>query len=98
MLAIVDAKRDEFLEMFDAMNGPDLMHSEATKRTRISKDVMEAGFSSHFPDYYRVADYYARIGINSKDYWMLTSDKHVAEKLHRSFSKEIYVQIHKWFG
>lgn len=48
MLALVNAKRDEFLEELDAVDGRDLMHSEVTKWTRISGKVMAAGFSSHF--------------------------------------------------
>ena len=88
------------------------MHSEVTKWTRISGKVMAARFSSHFrdgttckgkwhlllPDYRKIADYHARTGINSEDYWMLTNDECVAEKLPKSFSKEIYSQIHEWFG
>jgi hypothetical protein len=48
MLALVNAKRDEFLEELDAIDGRDLMHSEVTKWTRISEKVMVARFSSHF--------------------------------------------------
>ena len=112
MVALVNAKRDEFLEELDAVDGRDLMHSEATKWTQISEKVMAAGFSSHFrdgtackgkwhlilPDYRKIADYHARTGINSEDYWMLTNDEYVAEKLPKSFSKEIYSRIHEWFG
>lgn len=112
MVALVNAKRDEFLEELDVVDGRDLMHSEATKWTRISEKVMAAGFSSHFRDgttckgkwhlilpYYReIADYHARTGINSEDYWMLTNDEYVAEELPKSFSKEIYSRIHEWFG
>jgi len=112
MLALVNAKRDEFLEELDAVDGRDLMHSEVTKWTRISGKIMAAGFSSHFQDgtackgkwhlmlldYRKIADYHARTRINSKDYWMLTNNEYVAEKLPKSFSKEIYSQIHEWFG
>ena len=73
MIALVDAKRDEYLEELDAIDGCDLMDSEVTKWSRISEKIMSSGFSTHFrdgmackgkwhlllPDYRRVADYHA---------------------------------------
>jgi hypothetical protein len=112
MLALVSAKRDEFLEELDVIDGRDIMHSEATRWTRISEKVMAPGLSSHFrdgttckgkwhlilPDYRKIADYHGRTGINSEDHWMLTNDEYVAEKLPKSLSEEILSQIHEWFG
>ena len=112
MIALVDAKRDEFLEELDAVDGRDLMDSEVTKWSRISDKIMASGFSTHFrdgmvckgkwhlilPDYRRVADYHARTGINEEDYWLLTPNEIIVEKLPKSFSKEIYVRVHEWFG
>ena len=112
MIALVDAKREEFLEELDAIDGRDLMDSEVTKWNRISDKIMASGFSTHFrdgmackgkwhlilPDYRRVADYHARTGINDEDYWLLTPNELAAEKLPKAFSKEIYVRIHEWFG
>ena len=112
MIALVDAKREEFLEELDCIDGRDLMESEVTKWSRISDKVMASGFSLHFrngmackgkwhlllPDYRRVVDYHARTGINEEDYWVLTSNELTAEKLPKAFSKEIYMRIHEWFG
>ena len=112
MIALVDAKREEFLEELDAIDGRDLMDSEVTKWSRISDKIMASGFSTHFrdgmackgkwhlilPDYRRVADYHARTGLNDEDYWLLTPNELTMEKLPKAFSKEIYVRIHEWFG
>ena len=73
---------------------------------------MSSGFSTHYrdgmacigkwhlllPDYRRVADYYARTGINNEEYWLLIPNELTAEKLSKAFSKEIYIRIHEWFG
>jgi hypothetical protein len=50
MIALVDAKRDEFLEELDAIDGRDLMDSEVTKWNRISEKITASGFSTHFRD------------------------------------------------
>ena len=50
MIALVDAKRDEFLEELDAVDGRDLMESEVTKLSRISDKIMASGFFTHFRD------------------------------------------------
>ena len=50
MIALVDAKREEFLEELDAIDGRDLMDSEVTKWNRISDKIMASGFSTHFRD------------------------------------------------
>ena len=43
-------------------------------------------------------NYHARTGINDEDYWLLTPNVLIIEKLSKAFSKEIYVRIHEWFG
>lgn len=50
------------------------------------------------PDYWKIANYHARMGINSEDYWLMSSTDHALEKLPKIFPKEINVQIHEWFG
>jgi hypothetical protein len=78
MIALVDAKRDEFLEELDGIDGRDLINSEVTKWNRISEKIMASGFFTHFrdgiackdkwhlilPDYRKVVDYHARTGIS----------------------------------
>ena len=112
MIALVDAKREEFIEELDAIDGRDLMDSEVTKWSRISDKIMASGFSTHFrddmvckgkwhlilPDYRRVADYHACTGINDEDYWLLTPNELTMEKLPKAFSKQIYVRLREWFG
>jgi hypothetical protein len=82
MVAIVGAKRDEFLEELDAIDGRGHMDSEVTKWSRILDKIMASCFSTHFrdgmvckgkwhlilPDYRRVVDYHVRTGINDEDY------------------------------
>jgi hypothetical protein len=50
MIALVDAKRDEFLEELDVIDGRDLMDSEVTKWNRISEKITASGFSTYFRD------------------------------------------------
>jgi hypothetical protein len=112
MITLVDSKREEFLDKLDTIDGRDLMESEVTKWNRVSDKIMASDFSTHFrdgmtckgkwhlilPDYRRVADYHAHTDINDEDYWLLTPNELVAEKLPKAFSKKIYVRIHEWFG
>lgn len=50
MIALVDAKREEFLKELDAIDGRDLMNPKITKWSRISDKVMASGFSTHHGD------------------------------------------------
>jgi hypothetical protein len=50
MVAIVGAKRDEFLEELDAIDGRGHMDSEVTKWSRILDKIMASCFSTHFRD------------------------------------------------
>lgn len=50
MFALMNAKRDEFLEELDVVDGRDLMDSEVTKWALMSEKVMNAGYSSHMCD------------------------------------------------
>jgi hypothetical protein len=50
------------------------------------------------PDYKRIADFHARTGRNAVEYWELSSSEHSAEGLPKTFSQELYDQIHEWFG
>ena len=44
MIALVDAKRDEFLEELDVIDGRDIMDSEVTKWNRISEKIWRRVF------------------------------------------------------
>jgi hypothetical protein len=50
MIALVDAKREKYLEELDTIDWRDLMESEVTKWSRISDKIMVSGFSTHFFD------------------------------------------------
>jgi hypothetical protein len=50
MITLVDAKREEFLEELDTIDGRDLMDSEVTKWSCISDKIMASCFSTHFCD------------------------------------------------
>jgi hypothetical protein len=112
MLALVDAKREEFMEELDIVDARDLMDPETTKWTHISDRVMAAGFSpclrDHamykskwhliIPDYRRIVDHHARIGTNGQVYWSQTNQEHVQEGLPKSFFNELFDRIDEWFG
>jgi hypothetical protein len=110
--ALIAAKREFFLEELDALDGQDLMNPEASKWMRVSQHVMRAGHSPCMrdgpackakwnlllPDYKRIADFHARTGRNGMDYWELYTLEHTSEGLPKTFSRELYDQIHEWFG
>jgi hypothetical protein len=112
MLALVDAKRDEYFDELETVDARDLMDPDVTKWSRISDKVMARGHSpcvrDHamckskwhllIPDYRRIADYHARTGTNTELYWSQTTREHVEEGLPKSFSPEVYCRIHEWFG
>ena len=50
MIALVDAKREEFLEVLDVVDTRDLMDPEVTKWSRISNKIMASDFSMHYRD------------------------------------------------
>jgi hypothetical protein len=46
-------------------------------------------------DYKRLADYLACTGRNLVQYWDMSTTERIAEGLPRSFSEDLYHQIHK---
>jgi hypothetical protein len=112
MVALIQVKRELFLEEIDAVDGRDLMNPEASKWVRVSQHVMQAGHSPCMQDgpackakwnqlirdYKRIADFHACTGRNVPEYWELSSLEHSAENLPRNFSQDLYAQIHEWFG
>ena len=50
MIALVDIKREEFLEELDIIDGCDLMDSAVIRWSCISDKIMASGFSTHFRD------------------------------------------------
>jgi hypothetical protein len=112
MSTLIAAKRELFLEEIDAVDGRDLMNPEASKWIHVSQYVMRAGHRSCMrdgpackgkwnqliPDYKRIADFQARTERNAIEYWELSSSEHTAEGLPKMFSRELYNQIHEWFG
>ena len=109
---LVNIKRDMYLEEIDTVDARDLMNPDATKWFRVSQEVMKAGFSpcvrdavacktkwnQIIPDYKRIADFFARTGRNGKDYWNMTTANRKTKGLPRSFPRNIFDNIHDWFG
>ena len=111
-MALVNAKRDMFLEELDTVDGRDLMTPEATKWQQVSEEVMKCSFSpctcngascktkwhQIILDYKRIADFFARTGRNGADFWDMTADDRKSKGLPRSFAKDLFYSIHEWFG
>jgi hypothetical protein len=93
-------------------DGRDLMTTNVNRWLRVSSLVMDAGFSpcmkdgsscktkwhQILPDYKRITDYHSHTGTNSPDYWEQSATKRVAGGLPRSFSQELFNQLHEWNG
>jgi hypothetical protein len=50
------------------------------------------------PDYKRIVDYHSRTDTNSPNYWEQSTTERVAGGLPRSFSQELFNQLHEWNG
>ena len=112
VLALVNAKREMFLEKIDIVDARDLMNPDSSKWQRVSQEVMRCGFSSCprdgaacktkwnqiIPEYKRIADFFARIGRNGADYWDLSVSERKIEGLPHSFPQDVFNNIHKWYG
>jgi hypothetical protein len=91
-------------------DGRDLMTTDSNRWLRVSQFVMDTGFSpcmrdassckmkwhQILPDYKRIADYHFHIGMNSVDYWQQAPGERLAGGLSRSFSQELFNQLHEW--
>jgi hypothetical protein len=112
MVALIAAKREQYFEELDAIDGRNLMNPDASKWIRISQLVMAAGqspcmrdgpackakWNQIIPDYKRIADFHARTGQNAMDYWKLSNSEHTAKGLPKTFSQDLYNRIHEWYG
>jgi hypothetical protein len=58
----------------------------------------KAKWNQLIPDYKRIVDFHARTGHNARDYWELSTCEHTMEGLPKTFSQELFDQIHEWFG
>jgi hypothetical protein len=50
------------------------------------------------PDYKQIADFHTHTGVtrrNAAEYWELSTLEHIAEGLPKTFSQELYDQIHE---
>ena len=111
-MALCNAKRDMFIEEGETVDPRDLMNAESSKWQRVSEEVMKCGFSpcprdaaackmkwtQIVPEYKRIADFFARSGINGADYWNLTVPERRKEGLPRSFPKDQFYSLHEWYG
>jgi hypothetical protein len=55
----------------------------------------KAKWNQVIPDYKRIVDFHARIGRNGLEYWELSTSEHSLEGLPKTFSQELYDQIHE---
>jgi hypothetical protein len=99
MVALIAAKREQYFEELDVVNGHDLMNLDASKWVRISHLVMATGqspcmrdgpackakWNQIIPDYKRIVDYHARMGRNLVDYWELSTSEHTTNGLPKTF-------------
>lgn len=112
IFALIQAKRDMFLEELDTIDGRDLMTPETSKWMRVSQHVMRAGHSPCFrdgtscktkwnqliPDYKRIADFLSRTGRNAPDYWDMSATERKSEGLPRLFGQDVFDVVHEWYG
>ena len=110
--ALLNAKRDMFIEELETADPCDLMNPDCTKWQRVSKEVMKYGFSlcprdgaacktkwnQIVPEYKRIADFFARTSRNGANYWELTATERKSEGLPRSFAQDTFYSIHEWYG
>lgn len=110
--ALVNAKREMFLEEIEVVDARDLMNPDSNKWLRVSQEVMKSGFSpcqrdgaacktkwnQIVPDYKRIADYFSRTGTNGADYWDMSASDRKNEGLPRSFPQDIFFNLQGWFG
>jgi hypothetical protein len=90
-------------------DGHDLITIDVNRWLCVSSLVMDVGFSpcmrdgsscktkwhQILTDYKRIADYHSRTGTNSLDYWEQSAAERVAGGLQRSFSQELFNQLHE---
>lgn len=110
--ALIAAKREQFFQELDTVDGRDLMVPDTSKWIRVAAMVNNAGFSPIYrdgpackgkwnqivPEYKRIADYLSRTGRNVPDYWDMNSTQRKSEGLPRVFSQDVYEGIHEWYG
>lgn len=110
--ALISAKREIYIRALDTIDARDLFDPETSQWARVSDAVMKAGHSPCIrdgpscktkwnlviPDYRRIADFHARTGTNEEAYWTMNAREHQEEGLPRTFNKQVYHQIHSWYG
>jgi hypothetical protein len=110
MLALVRAKRVEFMEELEADDPRLLMNSEMTKWERISISVSAAEgieyrrtaeackykWQTLMPDYKHIADLHKETGMNSMAYFEFTYSQRREKNLPKNFDPYVYNDMHTW--
>jgi hypothetical protein len=109
-MALVRAKRQEFLEELDIEDPRELMSSEMTKWEKVSLSLNRADGISCFrtaeackykwqqllPDYKKVADLHKGTGTNSMLYFDLSFAERRDRVLPKNFDAFVYREMHEW--
>lgn len=109
ILALVEAKREEYIEELDIVDARDLIVTDVSKWTRIATkvsnttggDVTREGpackhkWQSIMSDYKRIADFHGATGRNEEEYFQLRFADRKQLNLPRSFFSEVYQSMHE---
>ena len=112
MIALDATKREQYFEELDAIDQKDSMNLDTSKWVHISQLIMAIDQSpcmcnSHaykvkwnrlIPYYKEIIDFHTLTGLNTVDYWVLSTSKYTTDGLSKNFSQNSYNQIHKQYG
>lgn len=110
MIALVRAKRQEFLDEVDADDPRTLMTTEGTRWKKIgisvnlvdgvicyrSPDACKYKWQQLLPDYKRIADLHRETGTNSEIYFSMTGVERRAQNLPSNFDIFVYREMDEW--
>jgi hypothetical protein len=112
MMTLAAAKRDEFLNELDVVDQRELMDPESSKWERIASrvDATLAGqphiyrsgpackykWQSMLQEYKKLADFHHETGRRQLEYFDLTVQEKLVQKLPRNFYKEVYDCMNEW--
>jgi hypothetical protein len=110
MLALVRAKRAEFIQELECDDPRELMNPEMSKWEKVSVSVNASNgiccyrspeackykWQTLLPDYKRVADVHKETGVNSMLYFEMTFGEKRTRTLPKNFDQHVYSEMHDW--